>query len=257
MSEASVVCQLCNARVSVRAGNLNKLQLHVERSHDVFQDQDIVMALSFLDYNEKEVIIDQVIPRIKTLLDKSKTLDCSEVINTDLLLQEKLETLQKESEIESSCVEASTNDTDFSNKQFEEMENLESLTENIEEDDNIENMTETVEITKMVHYSDVNEKVAKQRKQMELDAKVSKCYICNLSVKKYKLIKHRRNCQILKQKKLYRGKEDDSQELNKLADSSLSLGEEQKKKDKFYCDFCPKHYDHRTSLNKHKKKCHT
>ena len=61
----------------------------------------------------------------------------------------------------------------------------------------------------------------------------------------------------MKQKNLHRGKEDDSQELNKLADSSLSLGEEQKKKDKFYCDFCPKHYDHRTSLNKHKKKCHT
>ena len=93
MSEASiVVCQLCNAKVSLRAGNLHKLQLHMERSHDVFQDQDIVMAISFLDPHEKEVIIDQVIPRIKKLLDKSKTLDCSEVINTtDLLLHEKLE----------------------------------------------------------------------------------------------------------------------------------------------------------------------
>ena len=244
MSEASIVCPLCNARLSVRAGNLNKLQLHVERSHDVFQDQDIVMALSFLELHEKEVIIDQVIPRIKRLLDKSKTLDCSEVINTDLLINEKLETPQNESEIDT-CAEASTNDTDdtdVNNKQFEE-------------EDNIENMTESIEITKMVHYSDVTDKVTKHRKRMDMDAKVSKCYICNLPVKKYKLIQHRRNCQILqKQKHLQRAKPAESQELTK----SLFLDEEENKKDsKFYCDDCPKYYDYRNSLSKHKKKCHT
>merc|ERR1719507_1751791 len=119
MSEASiVVCQLCNAQVCLRAGNLHKLQLHLERSHGVFQDQDIVMAISFLDPHEKEVIIDQVIPRIKKLLDKSKTLDCSEVINTDLLLHEKLENHKTESETET-CVETSTNDTEVREEQFE------------------------------------------------------------------------------------------------------------------------------------------
>ena len=76
------------------------------------------MALSFLDHHEKEVIIDQVIPRIKMLLDKSKTLDCSEVINTDLLLHEKLETWQPESEAET-CVEASTKGTDVSDEQID------------------------------------------------------------------------------------------------------------------------------------------
>ena len=234
MSDSSIVCQLCNARISVRAGNLNKFQLHVERSHDVFQDQDILIALSFLDQHEKEVIIDQVIPRIKRLLDKSKTFECSEVINTDLLLHEKLETWQAESETET-CAEASTEDIDVSNEQEEQ-----------EQEENIENMTESIEITKMVQYP------ANQRKTKDLDGKVSKCYICNLPVKKYKLIQHRRNCQILqKQKHLQRVKRPDSQ------DKSLTLVEEENKKDKFSCEVCPKFYDYRTSLSKHKKKYHT
>lgn len=240
MSDASIVCQLCSARVSLRAGNLHKLQLHLERSHDVFQDLDILLAISFLDQHEKEVIIDQVVPRIKTLLDKSKTLDCSEVISNDLLLHEKLETWPTESETET-CVEASTNEEDVSSEQLEEEP---------KEEENLENMTESIEITKMVNYSDVNEKVTKDRKRNDLDAKVSKCYICNLPVKKYKLNQHRRNCQILHKQK-HRVKQTESQ------DKSLSLNEEEKKKGKFYCDFCPKYYDYRNSLSKHKKKYHT
>ena len=235
MSDASVVCQLCNAQVSVRAGNLTKLQLHLERSHDVFQDQDILLAISFLDQHEKEVIIDQVIPRIKRLLDNSKTLDCSEVINTDLLLHEKLETWQKESETVS-LVEASANDTDVSQEQLEE-----------EQEDNLENIP-SIEITKMEHNSDVKEKVTNYKKRNE----VSKCYICNLPVKKYKLIKHRRNCQILqKQTHLQRVKQTESKE------KPLSLEEKENVKEKFYCDLCPKNYDSRAGLYKHKRKFHT
>ena len=239
MSDASIVCQLCNAQVSVRAGNLTKLQLHLERSHDVFQDQDILLAISFLDPHEKEVIIDQVIPRIKKLLDNSKNLDCSEIINTDLLLYEKLETWQKESETET-LVKASTNDIDVSQEQLEE-----------EQEDNLEKIP-SIEITKMVHNSEENEKVTNHRIRNDLEAKVSKCYICNLPVKKYKLIQHRRNCQILqKQTHLQRVKQTDSQ------DKSLSLDEKENKKKKIYCDVCPKNYDTRAGLRKHKRNHHT
>ena len=63
----TVVCQLCNA--TIRAGSLHKLQLHMETSHDVTENTDLVIALSFLDSQEREVIIDQVIPRMKNILD--------------------------------------------------------------------------------------------------------------------------------------------------------------------------------------------
>ena len=102
---------------------------------------------------------------------------------------------------------------------------------------------------KMVDHADVNEKVTNLRKKNDLDAKVSKCYICNLPVKKYKLIKHRRNCQIL-QKQKQRIKQKECQDI------SLSSAREVKK-EKFYCDLCPKYYDYSSNLSKHKKKYHT
>ena len=63
----TVVCQLCNA--TIRAGSLHNLQLHMETSHDVTENTDLVIALIFLDSQEREVIIDQVIPRMKNILD--------------------------------------------------------------------------------------------------------------------------------------------------------------------------------------------
>ena len=41
----------------------------METSHDVTENTDLVIALSFLDSQEREVIIDQVIPRMKNILD--------------------------------------------------------------------------------------------------------------------------------------------------------------------------------------------
>ena len=66
-----VICQLCKA--TVRANSLTKLQLHLETRHDVLHNQDLVMALSFLEVQEMEVIIDQVIPRMKSMLDEGQS----------------------------------------------------------------------------------------------------------------------------------------------------------------------------------------
>ena len=41
----------------------------METSHDVTENTDLVIALIFLDSQEREVIIDQVIPRMKNILD--------------------------------------------------------------------------------------------------------------------------------------------------------------------------------------------
>ena len=68
----AVCCLLCRGFVSVRAGNLEKLKLHVESDHDVFYEHDILFAINFLDEHEKEIIIEKVLPRMKSLLENTK-----------------------------------------------------------------------------------------------------------------------------------------------------------------------------------------
>ena len=50
-----MTCLLCNATISVRIGNYGKLKLHMETNHDVFYEQDLLMALNFLEDHEREV----------------------------------------------------------------------------------------------------------------------------------------------------------------------------------------------------------
>ena len=65
--QGSVSCIMCKGAVSVRAGNLEKMKVHVESDHDVFFDHDILIAINFLESHEKEVIIEKVLPRMKML----------------------------------------------------------------------------------------------------------------------------------------------------------------------------------------------
>ena len=177
----SVICQLCNAFVSVREGNYYKFQHHIETSHDVFQDQDLIMALSFLEKQEKEVIINQVLPRMINLLDKCKSIP-SEILNTELLLHEQLENPQIET-----CQEASSL-----------IEQSDEYQEETQEDEEKEQITETIEITKM---DIVKEDEKQNQHDSEVDSKLFKCSICHEMIKKYKFSKHRRNCQILQKHK--------------------------------------------------------
>ena len=70
-----VTCLLCNATISVRIGNFGKLKLHMETNHDVFYEQDLIMALNFLEDHEREVIIEKVLPRMDLCLNKAKIID--------------------------------------------------------------------------------------------------------------------------------------------------------------------------------------
>merc|ERR1739838_353296 len=59
--------------MGVRAGNLERFKVHVESDHDVFYDQDLLIAINFLEPHEKEVIIEKVLPRMKIIFQNVKT----------------------------------------------------------------------------------------------------------------------------------------------------------------------------------------
>ena len=71
MPRGGVTCLLCNATISVRIGNYGKLKLHLETNHDVFFEHDLLMAINFLEANEREIIIEKVLPRMNLCLQKS------------------------------------------------------------------------------------------------------------------------------------------------------------------------------------------
>ena len=57
LSRLSVKCVLCRGAISIRAGNLDKMRLHMENDHDVFYNQDLLISLNFLEDFEREEII--------------------------------------------------------------------------------------------------------------------------------------------------------------------------------------------------------
>jgi len=71
----TITCYLCNASISVKNGTLDKLQYHLETSHEVFYGFEILMAITFLEEHEKEVIVEKVVPRMKLCLETAKNLD--------------------------------------------------------------------------------------------------------------------------------------------------------------------------------------
>lgn len=160
----TVICQLCKA--TVRANSLTKLQLHLETRHDVLHNQDLVMALSFLEVQEMEVIIDQVIPRMKNMLDEGQSPSVGDLEET----------------VTETLVEAS---------------DLVHHEEKCEEDQ--ETITwPNVEITKM---TDVPVEEKKRKGSTVPDTKLLKCSICEELVKKYKFSQHKRNCKIIQKDK--------------------------------------------------------
>ena len=74
-TRGGVTCLLCNATISVKIGNYGKLKLHMETNHDVFYEQDLLVALNFLQDHEREVIIEKVLPRMDFCLNQAKNID--------------------------------------------------------------------------------------------------------------------------------------------------------------------------------------
>ena len=67
LSRLAVKCVLCRGAVSIRAGNLDKMRLHIENDHDAFYNQDLFVALNFLEDFEREEIIEKAMPRMEVI----------------------------------------------------------------------------------------------------------------------------------------------------------------------------------------------
>ena len=85
-----VTCLLCNATISVRLGNFQKLNSHLEVNHDVFFQQDLLMALNFLEDHERDVIIEKVLPRMKLTLNNAKNLYKKDVLKKKLDIEKRI-----------------------------------------------------------------------------------------------------------------------------------------------------------------------
>jgi len=60
-----VKCLLCQASLNLRSGDLDKFRTHLETSHEIVYDMDLIISVSFLESEEKERIVETVFPRIK------------------------------------------------------------------------------------------------------------------------------------------------------------------------------------------------
>ena len=72
MAGGAISCLFCKGSVSLKCGTLDKFKLHMDNNHDAFFDQDILIAVNFLEEIEKEAIIEKVLPRILNVLGKEK-----------------------------------------------------------------------------------------------------------------------------------------------------------------------------------------
>jgi len=90
LSRNAIRCVLCHGAVSIRSGNLEKIRLHMEVDHDCFFEQDIIIALNFLEEFERQEIIEKVLPRMKVILENVKKYSGTESENTSNYLDKRL-----------------------------------------------------------------------------------------------------------------------------------------------------------------------
>ena len=288
MSEGTVSCTLCNALINVRMGNFYKFQLHMENDHDVFQHQDLVMALSFLDTEEQEVIIEKVLPRMRDVLDtaakaaQNKTLSGPDTLHkrlsdfenvSETTSQDESETINEITEINDLETDENTdNDIEVDIVTVNEMkanEETEALLESTKDEEYISENKGITDKEKLPSLRKLREKKRLSYANCELSLKAPPkevlCPICDQMVKKYKFNTHKRNCQILK--KLRLDKLMDGEKLphpkGPTPLGKLTTTTENKNEGKtvwtpelFECNICSKQYTFERHLMKHVQKAH-
>jgi len=90
LSRHAIRCILCHGAVSIRAGNLDKIRLHMEVDHDCFFEQDLLMALNFLEEFERQEIIERVLPRMKVIFKNVKKYSGGDSENASTYLNKRL-----------------------------------------------------------------------------------------------------------------------------------------------------------------------
>ena len=279
-SGGSVTCPLCNAIVSVRSGNFYKFQLHLENDHDVFRHQDLLMALSFLDTEEMEVIIEKVLPRMKAALDVAAKMSAEKSLNSPFLIHKRLSDFDIEGDTSSSegyaSSHAGTKKDDTIEKLIKEEENkLNVIRASIEEDilaDTNVGFGSTYAKSGLENaLVPANHKVREEKKKKEKSltsakssSKVLLCKICNEMIKKYKYSLHKRNCEIMQN---LRAKEKERKEAAITKDPepepsniAMKIKSDVKsimwKPDSFDCKLCDKKYRKQKDLMKHAQMRH-
>merc|ERR1719342_1248689 len=217
--------------INVKMGNFYKYQLHMENDHDVFHDQDLLMALTFLEVEEKEVIITNVLPRMKELLDAAVILTEKKALNSPFLIHQKL------SEYEASKEESKNGETinDDSTANINNgMNNVASTSkieiqssQIIEQNADIKKL-KIVEDNYKVTPKNVAPKLTPKRVKKEVTNNKIKlanqdlaktpvqleCPVCKEMVKKYKFNMHKNNCIIMQRLK------DNKKRLNNTKSNS-------------------------------------
>jgi len=72
LPHGTVSCLLCRGTISLRTGDLAKFRSHLETVHESVYSHDLLIAITFLEESEKEVIMEKVMPRIKSLFTNIK-----------------------------------------------------------------------------------------------------------------------------------------------------------------------------------------
>ena len=90
MPKGSINCLLCKGALSVRSGNLDKVKLHMVSDHGVFYDQDLLIAINFLEPHEKEVIVEKVVPRMKLMFDNIRSFNGMSINGSKLAIEKRL-----------------------------------------------------------------------------------------------------------------------------------------------------------------------
>ena len=294
MTEGTVTCVLCDALINVRMGNFYKFQLHMENDHDVFRHQDLVMALSFLDTEEQEVIIEKVLPRMSDVLDaavkkaQNKTLSGPDTLHKRLSDLENISetTYQEGCESNNDITENETDlktDEDTDNKYDDTTKNTEAgddvdtevlLISTNDGDSELTNKENTTEDIRALNQMKLREKKRLSYANCELSLKAPPkevlCPICDQMIKKYKFNTHKRNCQILRKLRLEKfmnskdepgaksphSKEQPYLEKHKIAAEKKDEGKTVWTPELFECKVCNKQYTFERHLMKHVQKAH-
>jgi len=70
--KGSVQCLLCRGAINLKAGDLGRFKSHLESVHDTLYDIDLVISLTFLEEGEKDRIVENMYPRIRSFFKSIK-----------------------------------------------------------------------------------------------------------------------------------------------------------------------------------------
>ena len=250
----SITCQLCRASISVKNGTFDKLQHHLETSHEVFYGFEVLMALIFLEDHEKEVIVEKVLPRMKLCLETARKKKDSEIETLDiekrLFKEEQKVDTEQARESENSEKEKLLDDGKISEEEnpakrakMELFDVSETLEINIDESD------------ETLFFPDDKPKDA------------AECEICRRVLKKKSLGKHRTRCQLrervrqIELAKQAKATQDENDGRPITIDGNndqaeASDGVDDGEKTLLGCPACGKTLSSRTNLKRHLRNVH-